>query len=149
MATAAAATNRTRFISRQFSTCSCSWLSSGPGRSDDCSSSISSPIVKKVVRWAELLKGHPHGFRFQACSRVARVCGLFEKDDTHFGHVRALGWRRVSSCDFPCKRGKHRSGNQPLSRTVFGTFVSVFQAERQCYGYVWSRRQREWRDERL
>jgi hypothetical protein len=26
------------------------------------------PIVKKVVRGAELLKGDPHGFRFQACS---------------------------------------------------------------------------------
>jgi len=25
-------------------------------------------IAKKVVRRAELLKGHPHGFRFQACS---------------------------------------------------------------------------------
>jgi hypothetical protein len=27
-----------------------------------------SRIVKKVVRRAELLKGHYHGFRFQACS---------------------------------------------------------------------------------
>ena len=26
------------------------------------------PIVKKVVRRAELLKAHRHGFRFQACS---------------------------------------------------------------------------------
>jgi hypothetical protein len=25
-------------------------------------------MVKKVVRRAELLKGHRHGFRFQACS---------------------------------------------------------------------------------
>jgi hypothetical protein len=27
-----------------------------------------SRITKKVVRRAELLKGHYHGFRFQACS---------------------------------------------------------------------------------
>ena len=25
-------------------------------------------LAKKVVRRAELFKGHPHGFRFQACS---------------------------------------------------------------------------------
>jgi hypothetical protein len=30
----------------------------------------STPIVKKVVRRAELLKGQPHGFRFQACSWI-------------------------------------------------------------------------------
>ena len=45
-----------------------------PNLSDDHLSNLyrqhgyGSRVVKKVVRRSELLKGHRHGFRFQACS---------------------------------------------------------------------------------
>ena len=40
---------------------------------DEAHETLSGPrVVKKVVRRAELLRGHYHGFRFQACFLAAR-----------------------------------------------------------------------------